>query len=65
MNAVRQPSKTNLRAFFSSIAAPPPITTVPAEPKGKNKGRGRAKPQPKAKPYKKKKLLERFVKRFG
>ena len=55
MNAVRQPSKTNLRAFFSSISLPPPpLTSTPAPSKGK--GRARTKPQAKAKPYKKKKI---------
>ncbi len=55
---MRQPSKSNLRSFFSSITAPPPMTSVATESnaKGKNKGRGKTKPQPKAKPYRKKKI---------
>jgi 5-methylcytosine-specific restriction endonuclease McrA len=60
MNALRQNSKTNLRAFFSSI----PISTVPPQPsqspkKPNKKGNPRnpaKKPPPKEKPYKKKKI---------
>lgn len=52
MNAVRQSSKSNLRAFFSSIPTPP---TPPALPLQKKKREKKPIVKP-AKPYKKKKI---------
>jgi 5-methylcytosine-specific restriction endonuclease McrA len=55
MNAVRRNSKSNLRAFFSSIPLPSIPVATPVQSKAKKRGRASQAPV-KAQPYKKKKI---------
>jgi 5-methylcytosine-specific restriction endonuclease McrA len=56
MNAVRQSSKSNLRAFFSSLPLPPPVADA-VQSKGRKRGKAKKEiSQVKGKPYTKKKI---------
>jgi 5-methylcytosine-specific restriction endonuclease McrA len=57
MNAGRQSSKSNLRAFFSSLPLPPLPVADTVQPKGRKRGKAKKETsQAKEKPYKKKKI---------